>query len=123
MKYIFIINPVSGAGNAEELIRSAVEALPEKEQCEIYVTKGVGDATEYVRGVCENCRDEELRFIACGGDGTINEVFSGAVARRTCLSPAIPAGAATTLSSASAGRRPFWTFPLCSTRRNSLWTC
>lgn len=31
MKYIFVINPVAGAGSAEETVRSAIETLPQKD--------------------------------------------------------------------------------------------
>lgn len=70
---------MAGAGGAEETLRAAIDALPEKDDCEVYVTKAVGDATEFVKATCAERKGEPMRFIACGGDGTINEVFSGAV--------------------------------------------
>lgn len=79
MKYIFVVNPMAGEGGAEEKLRAAIEALPQKDECEVYVTKAVGDATEFVKKTVAENKGEVLRFIACGGDGTINEVFSGAV--------------------------------------------
>ena len=79
MKYIFVVNPMAGEGGAEEKLRAAIEALPQKDECEVYVTKAVGDATEFVKRTVAENNGEALRFIACGGDGTINEVFSGAV--------------------------------------------
>lgn len=79
MKYIFVVNPMAGEGGSEEKLRAQLETLPEKDDCEIYLTKAVGDATEFVKKTCTEHSGEALRFIACGGDGTINEVFSGAV--------------------------------------------
>ena len=79
MKYIFVVNPMAGEGGAEEKLRAAIEALPQKDECEVYVTKAVGDATEFVKKTVAENNGGEIRFIACGGDGTINEVFSGAV--------------------------------------------
>ncbi len=79
MKYIFVVNPLAGAGGTEERLRAQLDTLPEKDDCEIYVTKAVGDATEFVKKTISEREGEELRFIACGGDGTINEVFSPAV--------------------------------------------
>ena len=77
MKYIFILNPKAGAGGTEEKLRNEIAALPCSDQCEIYLTKAPLDATEYVKRTLAENHGEKFRFIACGGDGTINEVFSG----------------------------------------------
>ena len=79
MKHVFIVNPHAGASDNEQKLRAAIANLPESADCEVYVTRAVGDATEYVRTRCRESKGEALRFIACGGDGTINEVFNGAV--------------------------------------------
>lgn len=91
MKTIFIVNPKAGAESVEKKIGEAVLKLPMKDMCEIYVTKGVGDATAFVKKTCES-ESGELRFIACGGDGTINEVFSGAVGRENVSVSCYPCG-------------------------------
>ena len=92
MKYIFVVNPMAGAGGAEEKLRGAIEALPQKDDCEIYVTKAVGDATVFVKKTVAENKGEALRFIACGGDGTINEVFSGAVGAENVSATCYPCG-------------------------------
>lgn len=81
MKHIFIYNPVAGRDN-----RQAIALLQEKMHdydgsidYEFYPTKSAGDATAYVRQRCEQGGDEPLRFYACGGDGTANEVLHGIV--------------------------------------------
>ena len=42
----------------------------------VYTTKEKGDGFRFVREVCSTFRGEELRFFACGGDGTMNEVIN-----------------------------------------------
>jgi len=79
MRKIFILNPAAGQGGASdftEIIKKAAEALGET--VEIYYTQGIKDAERYSRTVCQGKLPEEaVRFYACGGDGTINEVVNG----------------------------------------------
>ena len=77
MKYVFVVNPKAGGKDHSSCI---VEQLKDiNVDAEVYVTQGPRDATIYVAG---RCRAEEgpLRFYACGGDGTLNEVVSGVLA-------------------------------------------
>ncbi len=63
MKQIHILNPAAGQG----------EALKFKNLENAYITKGVGDATEYVK----NTADDGVHFYVYGGDGTVSEVVNG----------------------------------------------
>ena len=92
MRYIFIINPKAGAQNRSEELKATVAALPQKDECEFYFTQSVGDATVYVKQWCDDHPGEEVRFIACGGDGTINEVFNGAAGRENVSVTCWPVG-------------------------------
>ena len=92
MRYIFIINPKAGAQDRSAELKAAVAALPQKDQCEFYCTQSVGDATVYVKQWCDEHPREEVRFIACGGDGTINEVFNGAAGRENVSVTCWPVG-------------------------------
>lgn len=75
MRHIFIINPCAGGEDhadaiTQRLQASNIEAL-------VYITQGAKDATRYVDDHCRQHPGEALRFYACGGDGTLNEVVSG----------------------------------------------
>ena len=76
MRSIFIVNPGSGPQDATASIKAELERLQPKD-CEVYVTTAPMDAAHYVRNMCESTT-EPLRFFACGGDGTLNEVINGA---------------------------------------------
>ncbi len=81
MKYSFIINPAAGKGKiAAGLAENIKEVCLARElDFDIYFTKGIGDATEYVRRVGE-ARTDDIRFYACGGDGTLGEAAQGVMA-------------------------------------------
>ena len=92
MKYIFIVNPHAGAEDNEQKIREQIAALPNAQECEVYITKAVGDATDYIKAYLAENPDEKVRFIACGGDGTVNEVFNGAVGHENVSVSCYPCG-------------------------------
>ncbi|MBP5210167.1 MAG: hypothetical protein J6125_04820, partial [Clostridia bacterium] len=75
MKHIFIVNPAAGKRDATPVVSRAVEAVSGYD-CELYRTTAPRDATRYVRLRCRES-GEPMRFYACGGDGTINEVAEG----------------------------------------------
>lgn len=61
----------------EQKIREAAEQS--EVPVEVYFTKAIRDAENYVRTVCtEKNPGEAVRFYACGGDGTLNEAINGA---------------------------------------------
>lgn len=90
MEHIFIINPIAGKGKAAHSLQQKIKGIMEPlgSPYQIYVTKAPGDATDYVVQRCRLLETPEqglhgldpirLRFYACGGDGTLNEVASGA---------------------------------------------
>ena len=107
MRYVFILNPKAGKGGVEDTLRSAIARLPEKDECTIYRTQAPRDATRYVRQWCQDHPGQAVRFIACGGDGTISEVFNGAVGFDNVSVTCIPA-AAVTISSRYSARSGSW---------------
>ena len=79
MKTVFIVNPKAGKRNNVEKLIERIKTTAEKLKAdvEIYVTKAVGDAIVFVKDLCN--KHGKARFIACGGDGTLSEVLSGAI--------------------------------------------
>lgn len=92
MKHIFVVNPCAGKSDSTRAIQEQLEALGGGVDCELYVTQAAGDATRYVRECCAAAGEEPLRFYACGGDGTLNEVLSGLVGCARAELAAYPCG-------------------------------
>lgn len=77
MRHIFVVNPCAGGKDNSSVIEAAVRQMGK--DCEVYRTMAPRDATRFVADCCRRYAGEALRFYACGGDGTLNEVVSGAV--------------------------------------------
>ena len=104
MKHIFLYNPAAGQGEDKALIEAAVA---QHEDCEFYVTKGPQDATAYVEKRIAAERGERLCFVACGGDGTINEVASGVVGHENASFTVCPCGSGNDFVKIFGGRERF----------------
>ena len=89
MKFIFIINQLAGKGDIQKRLVSEIQRF---DNCEIYFTKAENDATNYVKNYLNEKFDEEICFVACGGDGTINEVFNGAYGYKNVSVSCLPCG-------------------------------
>ena len=88
LKHIFVVNPAAGKQDATEFVKNAVKDLDI--DYEIYCTKCQGDATRYVEALAAT--GEQYRVYACGGDGTFNEVSSGAVNKDNISVSVFPCG-------------------------------
>lgn len=79
MKHLFIINPAAGSRDRtleySAAIRTACDAR--RLNYEIRASMGPGDCAKIAREAAAT--GEEIRLYACGGDGTLNEVVTGAV--------------------------------------------
>lgn len=104
MKHIFVVNPTAGDGKAPQKVR---DALNGRSGCEVYETKSRGDATDYVRARCAKSPDEVLCFVACGGDGTINEVASGLAMNPKASMTVFPVGSGNDFVKAFGGASGF----------------
>ncbi|MBR6292879.1 MAG: diacylglycerol kinase family lipid kinase [Bacteroidales bacterium] len=77
MKHVFVVNPCAGGKDCGDDIAVALSQL--NIDSEIYETTAPRDATRFVAQWCDDHPGVAVRFYACGGDGTLNEVVSGAV--------------------------------------------
>ncbi|MBS5046935.1 MAG: BmrU protein [Firmicutes bacterium] len=92
MKHIFIINPTAGKQDSRQRIYDMAKELREKHELDVQciLTKKQGHATEIARKLCKE--GGELRFYACGGDGTANEVANGILGFDNAAMTMVPVG-------------------------------
>lgn len=92
MKHIFVINPAAGQGKSLDFIKPKIEEVCAKYSLdyEIHVTQKQGEGIEYVKNRAAS--GEEIRFYACGGDGTLYDVVNGAFGFKNVQVAVIPLG-------------------------------
>lgn len=92
MKTVFVVNPKAGQGKGLEKLYAAIEDARTRYELDvdIYTTTAAGDATRFVAEYCRN--NPPARFIACGGDGTANEVLNGLIDFPACEMGVLPIG-------------------------------
>lgn len=88
MKTYFILNPLAGIGDKKELIEQEVKKI---KNADIYYTKSKEDGHRFILETLKD-KDNEYRFIACGGDGTINDIFSACVNQKNASVSVLPCG-------------------------------
>lgn len=96
MKIIFVINPKAGKGKGIDKLTEKIRSASDKTgiKADIYMTKAVGDAEAFadLMGKETEASGEEVRLIACGGDGTLNEVLNGAIKYENLTVGVVPIG-------------------------------
>ncbi len=78
MEHVFIINPAAGSRDRTEEYSAEIRRICTERglKCRIAVSPAPGGCRELAREAAASGR--EVRLYACGGDGTLNEVASGA---------------------------------------------
>ena len=94
VKHVFILNPVAGKSADKAGLHERIEqaCADRGVDFEIHYTSARGEATEYVRALCEQYPDTQLRFYACGGDGTLSEAVNGAYGYANAAVGVVPVG-------------------------------
>lgn len=92
MKHLFIINPAAGKYDHTEEVSGQIRELCAARglDYEIKVSSQPGDCTAFTKQAAET--GEETRVYACGGDGTLNEVVSGAAGAANLAVTHFPCG-------------------------------
>lgn len=91
MEHIFIVNPTAGNGKGcEKLIRDIGRERAGRANVHIFVTEGAKMARSLVEDWCG--RSPEVRFYACGGDGTLQVVAAAAAGQKNAEVGMIPIG-------------------------------
>lgn len=92
MKHVFVVNPVSGKADASlYLVPRLIEAAAAAGiDYEIELTQYPGHAREIADRYGKS--GDSVRLYACGGDGTLNEVFEGAYRWPNAETASIPCG-------------------------------
>ena len=77
MRHVFIVNTVAGKHSCLDEVKNAIAKDSEVIDFEIFTPNSSKDNISQIKTYLESHHDEEIRFYACGGDGTINKVASG----------------------------------------------
>lgn len=97
MRYVFIINPLSGKKDfAIQLTNKISDYFNRKGgYYHTYLTKKPGDATEFARNAASTgTEQDEVVIFACGGEGTTFEVLNGMFGYPHAILGIIPCGTA-----------------------------
>ncbi|MBQ8533998.1 MAG: diacylglycerol kinase family lipid kinase [Clostridia bacterium] len=92
MRYVFIINPVSGKGAAQKKILPKIEEYFKDKDLDytVYVTSFQREGVALARKEAE--KGDKVRIFACGGDGTTFDVLNGIAGHDNAELCVIPGG-------------------------------
>ena len=92
MKHVFVLNPAAGNGEALNTVLPAIhKALTGfEDDYEIHRTMSEQETILYCRQKC--AFEGDVRFYACGGDGTLNNVLTGVMGHENAQIAVVPCG-------------------------------
>lgn len=92
MEHLFLVNPAAGKEDATPAVKQLSALLSQSlgEPCQVQISRGPGELTQLARAAGETGRP--IRLYACGGDGTLNEVVTGAVDYENLSVTCLPMG-------------------------------
>lgn len=102
MYWIFVVNGRKDKGFIDQELN--IQLADAGIEYEVYHTKSEGDATRFVRIYCDFHPDDEVCFVACGGNGTLSEVANGVVGTRNKSLAMLAYGATSSFSCYFPGR-------------------
>lgn len=91
MKHVFIINPIAGIVSQKDFIISELNEFKNDYDIEYHVTTHEKEAIGFIKKYLENYAGE-VRFYACGGDGTLNETVNATFGRENASVSVYPCG-------------------------------
>ena len=104
MQYVFIVNPDAGKGNTLETVK---RLIGDREACEICCTATKEDTINLIQDRCASGNNEDLCFVACGGDGTVNTVATGVLTSGNAAMSILPLGSGNDYVKAYGGKDTF----------------
>ncbi|MFI3115394.1 MAG: diacylglycerol kinase family lipid kinase [Clostridia bacterium] len=92
LTHCFVMNPNAGGKDATKKLTKEILEVFEKlnEPYEIYNTKGDESDAQFIKNRCKD--GEEVRFYACGGDGTVNRVANAVFENENASMAVVPCG-------------------------------
>lgn len=86
--FLIIANPTSGRGRGRRIAEAVTAGLRAAgAQAELAFTQKPGDAEQFARDACARDAGSARTIVACGGDGTVQQI-AGIIANRHAAAPA-----------------------------------
>jgi diacylglycerol kinase (ATP) len=104
MKFVFIVNPDAGKGNALDTVNRLVDG---RANCKVIDTEIKDDTYEFIQEICADASYEDTCFVACGGDGTVNTVASAVLTAGNAAMSILPLGSGNDYVKAYGGKENF----------------